>query len=225
MRTFPKAAFESQSRPLCRHYVLVLVEALAVVVEGDAGVENVRTLHWALGVLDDGQYDVFDAWSTPLTKTPDWQERFARLKDRGADRIDLVASRRSLIPQAELSAIYPNAKSLAAPDPLTPELLAASSHRRMARGWQPRLPSVCACNHGIDGALELQDRVQALASRSVWRHGRFTDELSAAAFALNALGRAEQRVVASDTSLKIPGWYRSSARRCNSRPRVKAVAF
>jgi Transposase, Mutator family len=224
MDTFPKAAFELQGRPLCRHYVLVLVDALAVEVEGDAGVVSLRTLHWALGVLDDGQYDVFDAWSTPLTRTPDWRERFARLKDRGADRIDLVASRRALISQAELSAIYPNAKSLDALDPLTPEPPASSSHRRMAQRRRPRLPRVDACNRGIDGALELQVRVHLLVNRSLSRHGRFADEESATAFALSSLERAEQRVVASGASLKSPVRYRSSPRRRDSSQRVRVVA-
>ena len=225
MHTFPKTAFESQGRPLCRHYVLVLVEALTAEMKGDAGVENVHTLHWALGVLDDGQYDVFGAWSAPLTMTTDWRERFARLKDRGADRIDFVASRGSLIPQAELSAIYPNAKSRIAPDSLTPELLAAASHPRMARGWRPRLPSVDACNRGIARALEVQGRIQALASRSVVRRGRFSDEVSATAFALNALERAERRVVAASATFKISGWYRSSARRCDGGLRDEAVGL
>jgi len=224
MDTFPKAAFESQGRPLCRHYVLVLMDAVAVEVEDDSGVESVWALPWALGVLDDGQYDVFEAWSTPLTNTPDWQEIFAKLKDRGADRIDLVASRRSRIPQAGLWAIYPNAKLLAAPGLPTPELLAVSSHRRMARTWRPRLPSGDACNRGIDGALEVQDWVQGLASRSLLRHGRFVGEVAATAFALSALERAEKRVVAASATLKIPGWYRSSTRRCDGGLSVEAVA-
>ena len=225
MHTFPKAAFESPSRPLCCHYVLVLMEALTVEVEEGAGVASVRALPWALGVLDDGHFDVFEAWSTPLTNTPDWRETFAELKNRGSERIDLVASRRSLIPQAELSAIYPNAKSLAALDPLTPEFLAVSSHRRMSRGWWPHLQSVDACSLGIDGALRVQDRVQLFGSRSVSRHGRFADEVVATAFVLNALERAEQRVVAAGTGLKIPGWYRASAMRSDSGPRGEAVGL
>lgn len=223
MRTFPKEAFDSQSRPLCRHYVLVLVEALAVEVEEDAGVENVRRLHWALGVLDDGQHDVFELWSTPTTKSPDWRESFAKLKDRGVDKIDLIAGRRSLIPQAELSAIYPHAKSLSAPGVLTPELLTASSRHRRAPGWRSCLPSVDARNRGMDGVLKVQDRVQGHASRSISRHGQFSDEVSATAFALNALKRAEQRFVAASASLASLVWYRSSARRFDGGLRDEAV--
>ena len=223
MRTFQNAAFESQSRPLCRHYVLVLVTALAVKVKEDAEVESVRRLHWALGVLDDGQHDVFDVWSTPLTASPDWRESFAKLKERGVDKIDLVASRGSPIPEAELSAIYPYAKALCAPDTLTRELVIASSHRRKGPGWQSRLPSVAARNRGIDGALEVQDRVQGHASRSISKHGRFPDEVSAAACALNALKRAEQRFVAASASFTFPVWPRASGRRCDGGPRDEAV--
>lgn len=223
MDTFPKAAIESQGRPLCRHYVFVLMEVLAVEVEEDAGVKGVLALPWGLGVLDDGQYDVFEAWSTPLTNTPDWQGTFVNLKNRGSDRIDIVASRRSMIPQAELRAIYPDAKSLAAPDPLTPELLAVSSHRRMARRWRPCLPSGDARNRGIDGGLEVQDWVQGHASSSLLRHGRFVDEVSATAFAVSALERAEKRVLVASATLKIPGWYRSSTRRRDGGLSVEAV--
>jgi len=224
MDTFPKAAFESQGRPLCRHYVFVLIEALAVEVKEDAGVKGFRTLPWVFGVLGNGQFDVFEAWSTPLTNKPDWQGTFAKLKDRGTDRIDLVASRRSLIPQAELGAIYPNAKSLAASCPVTPELPAVSSHRRAARKWRPRLPSGDACNRGIDDGLEVQDWVQGLASRWLLRHGRFVDEVSATAFALSALERAERRVAAARATLKIPGWGHSSTRRCDGGLSVEVVA-
>ncbi len=65
-------ANERRGWPLCRAYLLVLFESVSVALQADDGVCSCRWLHWALGVLPDGDNEVLGAWTASRSDGPAW---------------------------------------------------------------------------------------------------------------------------------------------------------
>lgn len=101
-----------QGWPLCCNYALVLVEALRVEKQDDAGARSDLTLRWAFGVLADGQLEVLDAWEMPVSDSAAWQRKLEDFKERGVESISALATCKPHMPLAALRAVYPSAALL-----------------------------------------------------------------------------------------------------------------
>lgn len=125
--------------PLCRTYLLVLFESVVVEVEENAGLRSDRTLRWALGVHSGGEYEVLGGWPESSQHGLAWDQVFAELKVRGAERVRFVIASGLATGAPAMRVEFPNAISL----PSTMELRAVT----------PRKP---ARREDRDGANELR---------------------------------------------------------------------
>jgi hypothetical protein len=90
-RTSTKQATELRSRPLCRRYFLVIHHSLTTQLRDGSLVRN-EDLHWALGVLADGSFEVLGVWADPESSAWPSQEAIDGLKARGVESIGLVSA-------------------------------------------------------------------------------------------------------------------------------------
>ena len=78
--------------PLCRSYLFVQVEAVAVHIATAGDVRFERTLSWALGVLPGGDTEVLGVWSEPDAHQSALEHGLGDLKLRGVELIKFVAA-------------------------------------------------------------------------------------------------------------------------------------
>ena len=79
----------TMTRPLCRSYLLILIQTLSA-PSNEKGRACDRTMAWALGVVADGKYESLGAW---LSESDDADTRVAILADlrlRGVEKIRYV---------------------------------------------------------------------------------------------------------------------------------------
>jgi hypothetical protein len=162
-------------RPLCRRYLLVIFESLPIYVE-EGGVVYGRPLHWALGALADGQYEVSGVWSEPVSNLSNWEEIFKDLRVRGVEKIRFVLNGESVALDSVLSTAYPGAVPLPAVWKLGSLVGLPLRHRCMALK--------------IEAAMQ---QLQFRASRAIRRYGCFSDPEEARAFAMDILAHAQQK--------------------------------
>lgn len=96
---------------LCCRYVAAFCNSVAAEIH-DADCTNAKTIHWALGLLADGEREPLGAWVQPVEGRMPWQEVFAGLKVRGVRQIRLVASGAPTEVRDGLRAVYPAAHAV-----------------------------------------------------------------------------------------------------------------
>lgn len=139
-------AGEWQSRPLCCRYLLLHVETLSMPVR-EVGFVRDQTVHWGLGVLADGQYEVLGIWLHPASATTGWHELFEDLKVRGVEKVRFVASSAPMDVSAAMRAAYPDATVLPSPGQLLRQSLAQVAPRQR-NCWAEALGGLCAAATG-----------------------------------------------------------------------------
>lgn len=77
--------------PLCRSYSVIVVDRLSVGLKDEMSTVADRTMHWALGALPNGEYEIAGAWIESLPSVIAWEEWLCELKARGVQRIGDVA--------------------------------------------------------------------------------------------------------------------------------------
>jgi putative transposase len=121
--------------PLCSRITVAYLGRLAVQgVLDDSAVE--RVLHWALGLLADGECEPLGAWVQPVEGRMPWQEVFAGLKVRGVRQIRMVASGAPTEVRDGLRAVYPAAHAVPSIEHRLSQSLAlvAPRHREAVAG-------------------------------------------------------------------------------------------
>jgi len=94
-------------RLLCRRYLIAHFNTLSVQVRSD-GRSRKYALHWAFGVLGDGQSEVLGAWLSRMLNDECWKFAFDDLKVRGAESIRFVSTREGpVLNSARLSEVPP----------------------------------------------------------------------------------------------------------------------
>lgn len=203
----------SHTLPLCCQYFAVLFQPLALQVrgEGDAGGQPV---HWALGVLADGQCEVMGVWPEPESGASAWQATYGDLTARGVERIRFVVMPGS----AGLDVAFPGATMLNSAAPLLPLVVrfararGAGSDLEATAKHNPRVdalpvgravPRALNPHPGCGGPIALSPRLrqvvaradeaarqlQARLDRALRRHGRFDSADSAVTFIEQELNR------------------------------------
>lgn len=117
--------------PLCARYLGVMLARRDVGVRGD-DVSAAHSVHWAVGLLADGELEVVGAWLSPCDDARPVQQLFADLKDRGVEAIRFVLSPDPTMTRVDALAAYPRVKVLPSFEALLRESLlqVAPSHRR-----------------------------------------------------------------------------------------------
>lgn len=187
-----------QSVPLCCRYRLVRFETFTVqTVEGSLA--SSQTVHWAFGVLSDGQSEVLGAWLVPASGAAGWTGVFNDLQVRGVERIEAVVSSDPATVYLALKLAYPGAASLASGFDARPvgRTSPALSKRSNAAGNQCRaLVTVSPRQKSVLAGEGVTQQLQSRVATSIARHGCFKDLEAAHSFVIEALRRAEQELAA-----------------------------
>ena len=174
--------------PLCRSYFLVLVESVSMALQDDNGLCSDRRLHWALGVLPDGDYEVLGGWTASQPDEPVWDQVFDELTDLGVDRIRFVVASGLATAEPALCVAYPSAILL--------PLAKARGTLTSGATTQAPVPSFAiSAGHlrKVMAAQEAAQNLQRLVCRAIGRHGAFSGPADATEFVVDALHRAEQK--------------------------------
>jgi hypothetical protein len=181
---------EHRASPLCRSYLLVLFESVPVALQADDGVCSGQRLHWALGVLPDGDNEVLGAWTASQSDGPAWNKVFEELAGRGVERIEFLVVGGLAPAQAEraLRDEYPNAI-------LLPSEMDKGTLTLGANAQAPVTSFAMSAGHyrQLVAADEAVQNLQRLACRAIERHGTFSEPTGASTFVLDRLHRANQK--------------------------------
>jgi hypothetical protein len=120
-----------QPLPLCAGYFGVMLDRLDLHQHGDDG-QTMCRVHWAIGLLADGELERLGAWLSPCDDAGSEQRAFAELRDRGVETIRFVIGHDRAVTRVDASAAYPRSRMLASFEALLRECLlqVAPSHRR-----------------------------------------------------------------------------------------------
>jgi|WetSurMetagenome_2_1015567.scaffolds.fasta_scaffold20788_3 putative transposase len=152
MRTEIKHERTRSGLPLCRGYMAVIFETVAVMVQRSSGSMNMG-VHWAIGHTHDHESEVLGVWNRPnadlpeligksntlgvlATPMPDqgaWRAAFDDLRDRGLERIRVALSTDLVNVREDLRGRFPGATAL----PSFAQLLERSTSRVAARHRAP----------------------------------------------------------------------------------------
>lgn len=198
---------------LCRHYLLAHFHAVSTQVHGQGGSTGLL-VHWAFGVLADGQSEVIGVWPEPEPGASAWQAIHRDVTARGVERIRFVVMPGPAGPDAA----FPAATMLNSVAPLLPlvgrfaRARGAGSDLEAAAKPSPpvdalpvdrALPRALDSHPGCGEPLALSPRLrqvvarayeaarqlQARLDRALCRHGRFDSAESAVTFIEQALQR------------------------------------
>lgn len=120
-RTHATQLTQRQAHPLCCRYLLLHFETVSTPVPRRDPMHH-QAVRWALGVLEDGQYEVLGAWAEPEAGATGWEEVFQDLQVRGVEKTRFVIVNEC----SEVSAAVPTAYSGATVLPSTGQLLRQS---------------------------------------------------------------------------------------------------
>ncbi len=180
---------ERHGWPLCRSYLLVFFKSVSVALQAEDGDCSDRWLHWAMGVLPDGDNEVLGVWTASQSDGPAWNQVFEELFGRGVERIGFVVAEALAAAESALRDAYPSAIVLPSDMVKGTVTLGASD--------QTPIPSFAAMSSGqyrkLMAAHEAAQTLQGLVCRAIGRHGPFSGATDAAACVLDRLQRAAQK--------------------------------
>jgi transposase-like protein len=138
--------------PLCASYFCVMLDRLDLRPQGNES-PAVNCLHWAVGLLADGELEMLTAWLSPCDDEPPGRQLFAELKHRGVEEIRFCSGPESM--RADALAAYPCAKVVPSFGALVGQSLTAvaPSHRRAVRSVLHAL-FVAPSSQSAHGALD-----------------------------------------------------------------------
>lgn len=198
--------------PLCGNYLAVSFKAFRIRLRGEA-IARDREALWALGVLNDGQYEVMGAWATHTSDVELWRKVFEDLKVRGVEGVRFVVGCDSAAIKSIVNNTYPGATLISSASTTQISVL---GHACASASVVERPVGFCAANSSTPepdavaiagmrtSALSARHRQAVLASademiqldrratRAIERCGGFADMYTATAFLLDALMRAQR---------------------------------
>lgn len=104
-------AIEWQNVPLCRQYLAAFFEGRSLRLRTPK-VDGNQTVHWAVGLLADGQHEVLGVWPEGAAAETCWGDVFGDLKVRGVEEIQFIASDELTCAELSVRSAFPRATVL-----------------------------------------------------------------------------------------------------------------
>lgn len=137
---------------LCRRYISVYFNHVPIAAPTQA--ERPPVLHWALGVLRDGESEALGGWPQDPQGAMSWHQIFGEVKDRGVERIRFALHSDLAGFREDLRARFPGATAL----PSFAQLLDRSASQVAARHRSPvaeRLRAIIETESGPEARAAL----------------------------------------------------------------------
>lgn len=163
-----------QTRPLCRHYMLCIIDT-AIVRLHHADQVSDRSVHWAIGCLLDGECETLGVWLDPAIDRDDSPRIAADLQFRGVERIWHVTGGAADPVLKRLTEVFCSTAVFSCGDPGRPNVPVS-----------PRRREASPAELGAEQA-------RAYLVRAIESHGSFQGEAAVLDFVSGALQQMERR--------------------------------